>query len=406
MQNRRIKKNGKSPFKKLIGWLHLWLGLVSGIVVFIVSITGCIYVFQQDIKDAQESWRFVEAEQQSMVPPGTLLDSANAYVQGLAPTGLTYAGKTGAAAVGYERIENGRESFEVVFMNPYSGKFIKKQSTSDANFDFFRFIIDGHRYLWLPQAIGKKIVDYATLIFIFLLISGLILWWPKNLKKAEKRKAFFIKWNAKFKRLVYDLHNVVGFYSLILAFIIVATGVVVGLTWFKDGVYFVASGGETQEMQFPPSSPSSETAQLTTHEKLNKAWYKVMNQEQEVPKGMYISPNLSNKNAPILIISYHDSETFYDRSTYYFDQYSLQRIHTPRDSYKEASFANKLMMLNYDIHIGAVGGTLGKILAFIISLICASLPVTGFLYWWNRPKKKRIQQPKQKKKEKVALYDF
>src|SRR5699024_6014926 len=115
--------------------------------VFIVSITGCIYVFQQEIKDAQEPWRFVEDEQQSMVPPGTLLDSANAYVQGLAPTGLTYAGKTGAAAVGYERIENGRESFEVVFMNPYSGKFIKKQSTSDANFDFFIFIIDGHRYL-------------------------------------------------------------------------------------------------------------------------------------------------------------------------------------------------------------------------------------------------------------------
>src|SRR5699024_6522294 len=352
-------------------------------------------------------WRFVNAQQQAMAPPSTLLDTANAYVQGLKPTGLTYAGKTGAAAVGYEQNENGKESFEVVFMNPYSGRFIKKQSTlEDGDFDFFRFIIEGHRYLWLPQAIGKKIVDYATLTFIFLLISGLILWWPKNLKKAEKRKAFFIKWNVKFKRLVYDLHNVVGFYSLIIALIIVVTGVIVGLTWFKDGVYFVASGGETQEIQFPKSSPKAKTSSLNTPQKLDVAWNKVINQEKEIPKGMYISPNLSNKTTPILIISYHDAETFYDRDTYYFDQYTLQRIHTPRDSYQDASFANKLLMLNYDIHIGSVWGIPGKIIAFIISLICASLPVTGFLYWWNRPKNKKKMMntsKNSKKKEKPSL---
>ena len=43
-------------------------------------------------------------------------------------------------------------------------------------------------------------------------------------------------------------------------------------------------------------------------------------------------------------------------------------------------------MLNYDIHIGAVLGLTGKIIAFLISLICASLPITGFLVWWNKRK--------------------
>ena len=41
-----MKKNG---FKKAIGKLHLWLGLSTGLIVFIISITGAIYVFQEEI---------------------------------------------------------------------------------------------------------------------------------------------------------------------------------------------------------------------------------------------------------------------------------------------------------------------------------------------------------------------
>ncbi|WP_233207986.1 PepSY domain-containing protein [Siphonobacter sp. BAB-5405] len=40
--------------------------------------------------------------------------------------------------------------------------------------------------------------------------------------------------------------------------------------------------------------------------------------------------------------------------------------------------------MNYDIHVGSVLGFPGKVLAFLASLIGASLPVTGFLVWWNR----------------------
>ncbi|MBK7668144.1 MAG: PepSY domain-containing protein [Sphingobacteriaceae bacterium] len=36
--------------KKVFRYLHLWLGLASGLVVLIVSITGCIYAFEKEIK--------------------------------------------------------------------------------------------------------------------------------------------------------------------------------------------------------------------------------------------------------------------------------------------------------------------------------------------------------------------
>jgi uncharacterized iron-regulated membrane protein len=43
----------------------------------------------------------------------------------------------------------------------------------------------------------------------------------------------------------------------------------------------------------------------------------------------------------------------------------------------------------YDLHVGAFFGFPGKILAFIMSLFCASLPITGFIIWWGRRNKKK-----------------
>ena len=183
------KKRKKSTFRRINDWLHLWLGLTSGIVVFIVSITGCFYAFQQEIKDAMEPWRFVEARDQAFVPPSQLLDTAKVYMPQLQPTGLTYSNREGAAAVGYHYSEDGRDKFSVIFMNPYTGEMLKKMQTEGSGeFDFFTFILDGHRALWFPYAIGRPIVGVATLIFLVLLFSGLVMWWPRKWNSSAYKK--------------------------------------------------------------------------------------------------------------------------------------------------------------------------------------------------------------------------
>src|SRR5882762_985221 len=42
----------RRKLKYWIGQIHLWLGLASGLVVLIVSITGCLYVFQKEISES------------------------------------------------------------------------------------------------------------------------------------------------------------------------------------------------------------------------------------------------------------------------------------------------------------------------------------------------------------------
>ena len=382
-------RNKKGTIRRFNDWLHLWLGLISGIVVFIVSITGCFYAFQQEIKDALEPWRFVEVQDKAFVPPTQLLDTAQIYMPGEKPTGLTYSNAEGAAAVGFSSFEDGERSFTAIFLNPYTGEFLKKQQLlGDGQFDFFRFVIDGHRALWLPYDIGRPVVGVCTLIFVVLLFTGLVMWWPKKWKKSEFRKSFKIKWNGSFKRVNYDLHNVVGFYSLILAFVLAVTGLVWSFEWFADSLYFVTSGGESKPGHHHPHSDVSKAGTFINDSipLLDQAWYKTLAQEPNV-QGMYMSPSPGDEEDAIEIIAYQDHGTWYNRNVYYYDQYTLEQYHMQGDKFSEAGFADQLEMLNYDIHIGSALGLPGKVLAFFISLICASLPITGFLVWLNKKKK-------------------
>ena len=58
--------------KYWINKIHLWLGLSSGLVVFIVAVTGCIYAFQTEIQNMVQDYRFVETQQTAVLPPSTL----------------------------------------------------------------------------------------------------------------------------------------------------------------------------------------------------------------------------------------------------------------------------------------------------------------------------------------------
>jgi len=336
-----------------------------------------------------EPWRFVEVQDKQFVPPSQLIDTAKVYMPSVEPSGLTYSNKEGSAAVGFSSFEDGKRSFTAVFINPYTGEFIKKQQTlGTGNFDFFRFIIDGHRALWLPYEIGRPIVGVATLIFIFLLISGLVMWWPKNLKKGNRKKSFNIKWKGTFKRVNYDLHNVLGFYSLLLALVIGVTGLVWSFEWFEDSLYYVTSGGEENPGHHHPHSDTSQShlAKNDTVAVLDRAWYKTLAQEPDV-QGMYMSPTIKDKDDAIEIVAYQNHGSYYNKNEYFYDQYTLEQFDVKGARFTEADFADQLVSLNYDIHIGAALGLPGKILAFFISLICASLPITGFLVWWNKKKK-------------------
>ncbi len=363
--------------KKFLGKLHLWLGLSSGLVVFIVAVTGCIYAFQAEIQDLTQSHRFVEPQSAPVLPPSEISKVAQAaFPEGHLHAVLYPTPDRSAQAIFFSYGE-GHDHYKIAYVNPYSGEVIK---VKDENKGFFPFILDGHFYLWLPDTIGQTVVGTFTLIFLFMVISGLVLWWPKG---KNLKQGLTIKWNARWRRKNYDLHQVAGFYVLVFALVFAVTGLVWSFFWFRDSYHQLLTGKEQFVEYYDPISDSTQTWNEETAA-LDKVWMKM---RAEYPNADYIEvhpPELPH--AAIAANANSDADTYWKIDYRYFDQYTLEEL--PVDHMwgriDEATAGEKLFRMNYDIHVGAIGGFAGKLLAFFLSAIIASLPVTGFLVWWGR----------------------
>jgi uncharacterized iron-regulated membrane protein len=230
------------------------------------------------------------------------------------------------------------------------------------------------------------------LIFVILLITGVILWWPKN--RAARKQRFKVKFNAKWRRTNYDLHNVLGFYMSWVIIFIAFTGLVWGFEWFAKSLFWTTSGGKAMTEFSMPSSDTT-VATVTKETKAIDMIWQEMNMEHPGYPGVMEVHFPENKNTAIEVALNPDGNTYWKADYRYFDQYTLQEIEVKHTygKLKNASVAEKIQRMNYDIHVGAVAGIAGKIMAFLASLICASMPVTGFLIWWGRKKKAKKAMP-------------
>lgn len=384
------KKQHKSLFRIVVDKLHLWLGLGAGVIVLIISITGCLFVFQKEVNDYYyRKILYVTPENTPLRPVSELKKIAQAALGPDKPAMsiTTYARPDMAwEFMAYKGNDTALtyfgtlEYYESVLVNPYTGKVTGR---IDYKYNFFSIVKGIHWSLLLNDKYGQTIVGWSTLIFVVLMITGLIMWWPKKWNKANRDKSFKIKWKAGFKRVNYDLHNVLGFYAMIIALVIAFTGMVWAFTWFQTTVYVVASRSIT-----PPDVKqyeSAKTAAQLSQDPLDIAYSKALPILKDA-KRIFIAPAFGETGVNT-ISGNKGEETYYGSDNLTFDQYSGKLLGRRNDSHKNAG--ERLIDMNYDIHVGAIAGLPGKILAFIISLICASLPVTGFYVWWGKRKKSK-----------------
>jgi uncharacterized iron-regulated membrane protein len=383
------KKHSRSLFYRISAWLHLWLGLITGIIMVIVCLMAAIWVFNEEITELTEPETKVAWQDKPVLTPSQLKEIAAARVPGKKASYVTYQQ---GRAISFNMGE-GRRGNTTLRINPYTGEVISVKERKADEVDFFRFVLNGHRFLWLPYKIGRPVVNYSTLIFIITLISGMVLWWPQKWNKSTREKSFKIKWGASFKRVNYDLHNVFGFYSLIIVAAMALTGIVYGIEWYSKGLYWVTSGGKTlPEFKRLQSDSLQANKHYTPEQAMDLAFNKVIALHPEAKGFYYGFADTARPKSTIGITIYPTTGKYYNTRSYSFDQHTLQQLEGNKvfeGSFSEAPFGSKLRRMNYDIHVGAILGLPGKILAFFGALIGASLPITGFLIWWGRKKKNK-----------------
>lgn len=271
------------------------------------------------------------------------------------------------------------DHYQYAFVNLYSGA-ITLIKNDKCNFNVVKMI---HRSWLINHPIGQQIIGWNTVIFVLTLITGLILWRPKSLKKSNFNKSFKINWKARFKRLNYDLHNVFGFYALLIALVLALTGLMFAFNRFQNTVKQIADIGQVK-LPLPPKVLISDTtkASLKTGIDIGFAQAKILFADKN-RNGINLA---YNHTAPHIFTGYKGDETYCHFDELHFDQYDGKHLKTSK--YLEKTPGEKLLATNYDIHLVAVFGLPGKILAFLANLIAAGLPITGFIIWLGRKKKK------------------
>ena len=365
--------------RRFCKWLHLWMGLLSGSVVVIVCLTGALYVFKDEITTAREPWRFVEPQAQQRLSPDWLLDKANAASGESAPAAITMGQADEAVRVDY-RTDTQRI---VVYLNPYHGQVTHISTRAVGSRDFFDFLLQGHRSLWLPRQVGCPIVAYSVLIFFLTLITGIIIWWPKRWsRQLTKNKLTFHRPFRK-PRLNFDLHNVLGFYALLPLLVACFTGLLFGLDWFSQGIYRLVSGGNAlQPYALPAIQTDTTRTDTLTLDVLHR---QLCSEEPDAVQFYYALPRREGDVYRVSVV--HEQGSYYKQDNRYFHPQSGEELTGQgpwAGKYRTATPADKMMRMNLDIHEGRILGWWGKLLMCLASLTGASLPITGFILWRRR----------------------
>jgi uncharacterized iron-regulated membrane protein len=387
-------KQKKKTVKQWIGRVHLWLGLTSGLIVLLLSITGCIYVFSQEIQDWQRSEAIYVPEVKPTRVPLSIIWKETKKALGdsiVINDAHVYSNpKKSLEFHCYKAAEKSEEAFWYfdaidyyykVYVDPYTGKVL---AIYDEEKDFFNIVKMLHWSLLLNHPIGQQITGWATLIFVVMLITGIILWWPKN--KAARKQRFWFQWkdSTKWRRKNYDLHNIFGFYIASVAIIMAFTGLVWAFTWFQAIVYVAGAQSITPPVALAEKSVVSNGSKDAA---FDRAYEFTKKRYRDADAFSIGKPADTATTGVIDVYVQQYPGKYYVYHSAQFDQYTGKFLKERLQS--EKNFGEKLITANYDIHVGAILGIPGKILVFIASFICMLLPISGFLIWWGRTNKKK-----------------
>ena len=368
-------------FRKVIRIIHRWLGLTSGLVVFVIAFTGAMIVFEPEISDLTDSYRHYPEQDKAKLDPSFFLNAAKDEYPDKDIYNVTYQENRSVEVMFYNEDEHYQYS---TFFDPYSGMLLHKQN---AGTTFFGFMLSGHTTLWLKPHTGMWIARAATLIFMLMAITGFINWYPRG---GNTFSRFKVKWRSSWRRRNYDLHAVTAFYVMWVGLFLAVTGSVMGFSWFEESYFKLWSLGQDYSAYEIPIS-SSKQNNNSLYQNVDILFNRLKEQFPECRKVEVVVP-VNDRDAIEVWIN-RSLTTHGDADIIYYDQNTLAEIPVehPWRKQSELTFAQTVRRTNIDLHLGNYFGIWGKVIMFVSSLFLSTLPVTGFWIWYGRKFKNRMQ---------------
>jgi uncharacterized iron-regulated membrane protein len=344
--------------KNLLLKLHLWLGLATGAFLLIIALSGAVIAFEFEIDRALNprlSYVTPESRQLSITDLVARLEHAypSESVVGVSlPQQPEFSVSLGLAS--------GRQAF----VNQYTGEVLGLRDRSQA---FARFLHVLHTQLVAGKP-GEIAVGTLTAVSCLILLSGLILWWP--------RRILMVRPGTSRRRLNFDLHNVLGFYSLLVVLIMAVTGVMITFEATADPLVRRLN---SSPLPTPPRSTVLATPPITPDAALEIA-------NSTVPGAMSTFTNTPSQANGVyrVIMKFPEDRTPAGRTRVHIDQYSGAVLLV--ENTRTAELGTRILNLVRSAHTGDIFGAPTRAIYVVASLMLAGQVITGFIIWW-RPRR-------------------
>lgn len=386
--------------KRFFRKLHLWLSIPLGILITVICLTGAMLVFRAEIEEViYRKLIYTDKEAGEKLSLSAVVPLVEAQLDGDAVAGITvHADPRRTYSVSLA--SNPRTE---VYVDPYSGEILGK-----AEGGFFSNVMQLHRWLLIKRDVGKPIVGYTTLLFVLILLSGIVICFPKN--RRQLKRVFTIHLRKGWRCFWYDLHVSGGMYVVIGLLILALTGLSWSFQWYRQPFYklfgadvSVSGGGHSpqsgnarQAFQSPGQGKKGEQAgaeqqgtrgglgqRSRSPQKVNAIhWDKVLSAiRDENPEYKQIS--IRDNSATVAQNKVFGNSRASDKYTFLPSTGEI----TERTPYAQQDRTTQVRGWIYSIHVGSWGGLFSKILTFLIALTGAVLPITGYYLWIRRMRK-------------------
>ncbi|MCH9696741.1 MAG: PepSY domain-containing protein [Gammaproteobacteria bacterium] len=389
-------------YQLIIRW-HFFCGLLFIPLIIVISISGCIYLFEDEYEEfAYQDMLFVNPGA-TKLSASALISLAAQSVPGMKVSHFKMSDDPARssevifkakhqhkpAKVSMEWAGDGPEKVPMVmnrarisvYINPYTGAILGSIKSTDR---FMNIMKDLHGNL-LGGKFGTKFVELTSCWVMMLMVTGLIMWWPRwntgimgtLIPRLNQNKRLF--WR--------DLHAVPAFYfSLLIIFMIIS-----GLPW--TDVWGEAF--HTIQRELKMSSPAG------FHSRSLKSRYVADGHKISVDtviaeaRNRGYQGNLDVKfprNKVDTFAIQVDSDDPATRPSMHLDQYTGNVI--AASDWSNVPLLAKSVTYGIKLHRGEYFGVWNLVLVLITTLVLIFLAVSGVVMWLQRRPKGKLGSPK------------
>ncbi len=350
-------------FRRRLLDFHAWTGVILGIVIVFLAVTGAGFVLRPALDHAVNGDLLLVPRCERRLPLDDLMARAQAVHRGRVRSIETDGADTASTQILFA-------DRDYVYVNPCTGAVLGTQNMYGG---FFGTLDGLHRFRFLPE-VGKDIAGWSTAAFLVLLIiGGIVLWWPRT--RLVFRSA--IKFNPRLPGIArtLSLHKVVGIYTSVLLLVIAFTGVIIAFTPLQRAIYAAFGGLPDKKV----TAPAHAGATPLPFEAL---WQRA---RTVVPDQDWVSIRLPVKPTDAVEFEIREQSAPHEdaKSYVYLDAYTGDTLRTIRYA-SDVSLGRKIYLYMIVLHSALVGG-----LPFQIALLLGALAIpvqaySGLSPWLRR----------------------